>query len=167
MNTNYYTDIFDCVAAYFNCINSKNTDWKNKWEEKINSCLLEILPHGSGIDSDWSIEISPNFITLSNSYHCMNDSGYTHWIDFSIRLKPDYSFTMHGKFKSDLTLRDYLDEIFDCCFCDHRLRLNAAKTLRYLSPEELHQIAKDLTETPQLTYDSELSVKWSCLLLDY
>lgn len=39
--------------------------------------LLEILPHGSGIDCEWQITVHKNGnITCRNQWHYMNDGGY-------------------------------------------------------------------------------------------
>lgn len=50
--------------------------------------LCYVLPHGSGIDSDWRIELLKNGnIHCHNAYHCMNQDGYYDgWIDFYVKL---------------------------------------------------------------------------------
>lgn len=50
--------------------------------------LPDILPHGSGIDSDWVIEGHAHHITCRNEFHCMNSDGfYEGYQPFSIILK--------------------------------------------------------------------------------
>ncbi len=50
--------------------------------------LAEVLPHGSGIDSDWTIVIAPNGNVMTfGSYHAMNEHGYTGWRDFRFTIK--------------------------------------------------------------------------------
>lgn len=58
------------------------------YEDDITEALIYILPHGSGIDSDWNIEFLKNSnIVCHNSYHCMNNNGYYDgWIDFRVKL---------------------------------------------------------------------------------
>lgn len=49
------------------------------------SALLDALPHGSGIDADWSLEVSPDGMSVecACSYHHMNSDGYYDgWTDF-------------------------------------------------------------------------------------
>ena len=60
--------------------------------------LPEILPHGSGIDSDWVIEGHAHHITCRNSFHCMSEDGiYEGWQDFSIILKKGIAKTKNGQ----------------------------------------------------------------------
>lgn len=49
--------------------------------------LIDTLPHGSGINCEWSINAPKNgrYVYFSNSYHCMNEGGYyVGYQDFSI-----------------------------------------------------------------------------------
>lgn len=49
--------------------------------------LIDLLPHGSGIDCTWGIHKPKNgrYVYFTNSYHCMNDNGYyVGYQDFSI-----------------------------------------------------------------------------------
>lgn len=50
--------------------------------------LADALPHGSGIDSDWSIHVKyDGSLTIRSSYHKMNDSGmYCGWRDFKFTI---------------------------------------------------------------------------------
>jgi len=50
--------------------------------------LLELLPHGSGIDCDWSIiEHKNGNVTAKNSFHAMNETGmYDGYMDFTVRI---------------------------------------------------------------------------------
>ncbi len=40
------------------------------------SLMFEKIPHGSGIDYEWSITFTTNGIVLKNAIHCMNEYGY-------------------------------------------------------------------------------------------
>lgn len=50
--------------------------------------LIDLLPHGSGIDHSWSIDRLKNgHIVCRNSYHGMDENGYYDgWQDFSVKL---------------------------------------------------------------------------------
>jgi len=49
--------------------------------------LVESLPHGSGIDSDWVVEVGRDRVTFYNSYHGMDSNGYYDgWLDFRVCL---------------------------------------------------------------------------------
>ncbi len=73
---------------------------KGEWLEKFGKSLLNALPHGSGIDADWNITLSPcdnvpvvghngaiiahtsgHSVVCSNDYHAMDHGGaYAGWI---------------------------------------------------------------------------------------
>jgi len=63
--------------------------------------IAERLPHGSGIDGDWAIDILGNGnLIISSSYHAMDDDGfYDGWADFSVRVykaKMDETHELRG-----------------------------------------------------------------------
>ena len=75
MNQNFFTGYFD-----------------HKYDDFL-EFFVDNLPSGSGIDCEWSGNMPEfgNFVTFSNSYHCMNESGYDGYQDFFIRiLKTDF-----------------------------------------------------------------------------
>jgi hypothetical protein len=72
--------------------------------------LIDILPHGSGFDGDWTVdtdsETYPNAIILSNGYHAMDQNGfYSGWLNFTIYLGKPHEF--------DTTIGDESVECFD------------------------------------------------------
>lgn len=99
-------------------------EFNEEQQENIESQLLELLPHGSGIDCKWEFEWNNdcNTVKCSNSYHCMNENGfYDGYADFSVTLYPTkaltaFRFQFHGKtahYKNKrYQLRDYLIETF-------------------------------------------------------
>ncbi len=113
-----YLDLSGTHTAYRNCIKHHN-NFVSKHEETIEKILLEILPHGSGIDAKWDIEISETkpIIVCSNSYHRMNDAGYYDgWYDFSIVLDTSQPGSLsfdkvRGKLDHDT--KDYIGETID------------------------------------------------------
>jgi len=52
------------------------------------SCLRDLLPHGSGIDSEWVITEHKNGnFTCENSFHSMDENGYYDgYMPFTVRL---------------------------------------------------------------------------------
>ena len=87
---------------------------------------LNELPHGSGIDCDWHIEIKKDKIYLINSYHYMNEFGYyMGYIDFTAiySIKNDnmlyldkiiFHTNSTGRYWIEkIDLRDYLYQILD------------------------------------------------------
>lgn len=61
-----------------------------------NKNLVNVLPHGSGIDYDWTFDVeSGDTVVAKNGWHYMNPNGYyLGCIDFSIRLHTDGTFDM-------------------------------------------------------------------------
>lgn len=80
-----------------------------------------MLPHGSGIDSDWIVKEKGNKYICYNSFHCMNDVGfYDGWVDFSVTINKQTGDTK-VRFHADgagwyrvrkYNLRDYLEDLF-------------------------------------------------------
>lgn len=104
--------------------------------DNIEEYLLDVLPHGSGIDSDWHIIVKDNKVIANNSYHAMDEYGmYTDWIDFKVymnilkdnRLNHNFEVTKvtlgqkslwmyddDGHKYNDIPLiRDYLNDLFE------------------------------------------------------
>lgn len=80
MNTNYFTG-FDHILG--------NDELSERLEDFIDS-----LPHGSGINCEWSGHMPKNgrYVYLTNSFHVMNDAGfYVGYQDFTVRIdKEDF-----------------------------------------------------------------------------
>lgn len=57
-----------------------------KDEDDALDYLLDALPHGSGIDCTWDVEVLKNGnVVFRNSYHGMDEGGYYDgWQDFSV-----------------------------------------------------------------------------------
>ena len=83
--------------------------------------LSNIVPHGSGIDSNWFYEKKKcGTIHVSNSYHHMNDAGYyTGYIDFTvivpIKNPLDFKLQFNGGnraqyYSKRYMLREYLED---------------------------------------------------------
>jgi len=119
-------NILSTVQAYHNCLKSGNSLWQEKHETNIIDTLLEALPHGSGIDGKWDIEIEDKKIVCINFYHVMNSDGYyTHYIDFRLNIRTDYRdingrliFSITGNFGKCQDIKDYLYESIDYCLSE-------------------------------------------------
>jgi len=112
------------ITAIENCKRYGDTEWEPRHQEELKK-LLDFLPHGSGIDEDWTISIdrsNSERIVLSNSFHVMNEVGfYDGWIDFTVTIRPDFisGFKMNikGRF-SDYrwqgeSIKEYLYQVLD------------------------------------------------------
>ena len=113
------TNILVSLNAINNCLKSGNNKWYDKHMDNITSALLDVLPHGSGIDGDWSFDYTDKRIYVSNSYHRMDGYGYyCGWIDFTNIIDGLHrdiwgklDFTIKGRFGKYQDLKDYLYEI--------------------------------------------------------
>lgn len=81
--------------------------------------VLEMLPHGSGIDCKWEVEEFKPSLVCRNSYHVMNEHGfYDGYIDFSVRISRHepldfevYFRTSSGRrYAKKNGLKDYLED---------------------------------------------------------
>ena len=84
--------------------------------------IIECLPHGSGIDCEWTYKEKKDYIVFSNSFHVMNDNGYyIGYIDFSVILKEnDFKLVFHTnscgyRIINNYALRDYLEDTIYYC----------------------------------------------------
>jgi len=106
------------VQARLNCIDKDNNDWTLRHEDKLNE-LINYLPHGSGLDSDWNIDFNKshgNKLVFYMGYHAMDENGYYDgWIDFTLIVKPSliHGITLHirGNFGKYQDIKDYLYDI--------------------------------------------------------
>lgn len=59
--------------------------------------LADALPHGSGINGDWTIEIRPNgAVRVYGDYHCMNEDGfYSGWRNFWFEIRRARTDKLH------------------------------------------------------------------------
>lgn len=62
--------------------------------------LIEMLPHGSGIDCAWRVEPMRDGVECFNSFHMMNENGmYDGYADFSVKIfhhRKDVFHSLHG-----------------------------------------------------------------------
>lgn len=80
--------------------------------------IAKKLPHGSGIDADWTINEKNDKILACNSYHAMDSVGYyIGWQEFCLKIpkkKPkDFKLNFTGDrriLKRQPFLREYLED---------------------------------------------------------
>jgi len=116
-NNNVYREMVGRIMAIENCKKAGDTEWEETHNIALKA-LMEFLPHGSGIDAEWTIDdkSSDNKLILHNSYHVMDDSGfYTRWVDFTANITPSLQFgyrvNITGNFGRDQDLKDYLIDV--------------------------------------------------------
>lgn len=82
------------VSAYRaqeRCIANGNAEWQERWGETIRR-LLQLLPSGSGFDSDPEVTITKNgTLSIVVPFHCMNDVGYYDgWETYKVTARPTF-----------------------------------------------------------------------------
>jgi len=116
-----YQDLSTTAEALNNCRKTNNTEWIEKHIERLNRIVHNHMPHGSGLDSEVTIDNEKSGdrrLVLYGSYHCMDENGcYDNWVDFTITVKPSLGHGFHtkivGNFGKYGFVKDYLYEVFD------------------------------------------------------
>ena len=91
-------------------------------QDEAEATLKAHLPHGSGIDCDWTFEWFPTRVVCRNSWHAMNNNGfYEGYADFSLilyykRHVKDFKLEFNGYQAKRLNqkhfIREYLEDHF-------------------------------------------------------
>lgn len=120
MKKKVYQELAARVNAIQNCIKTGNTEWYDKHEEIVDRIIKQYMPHGSGIDGEYSIDYNDyEKLVIHSSFHRMDKNGmYIEWIDFRVVVLPSLMFginiNIHGAFGKHQDLKnEYLHEIFD------------------------------------------------------
>lgn len=93
------------------------TEWMDRHEDTIKK-MLDLLPHGSGIDGDWAFDFvksGDDKVIFYNSFHAMDENGmYDGWIDFTVTITPSIAYGFHikitGNFGKRQDIKEYLAE---------------------------------------------------------
>lgn len=104
------------IQARINCINSNNTEWKEKHEDVIME-FEKLLPSGSGLDSGCKFDLeksNANKIVISTSFHHLNEGGYYDgWTNHNITLTPTFGgFDIKISGRDRNMIKDYLCDTF-------------------------------------------------------
>lgn len=117
-NESIYRELANRVVARKNCIESNNKVWEPKhWDKTIE--LMGLLPHGSGLDSEWIIDwdkSGKDKLVLLQSFHAMDECGmYDGWIPLRITVRASLLFgielTITGPFGKRQDIKEYLYQI--------------------------------------------------------
>jgi hypothetical protein len=125
-----YQEIATAVEARRNCITSGNTEWFERWTERIEQ-LVSFLPSGSGWDNATKIDLDASHgdkLVLFGAFHHMDEAGgYDGWTDHTVTVTPSFTglnIRVSGRNRNDI--KEYLHEIFDGDLC-MRVRFDVAK----------------------------------------
>jgi hypothetical protein len=108
-------------------------------KQKIQSLADYLIDsvHGSGIDRDWKLSQSKNYLNLHNSFHCMDEQGfYCGWQDFTVKLPlnglvNDFKLIFNGTQYLGIKhgLKEYLYDIISQVIWDYMEACPEAVTL--------------------------------------
>lgn len=114
------TTIQALAASIVALENSEQTEWRDRWSERINELIAQ-LPSGSGIDCgteliDYNIKSGELVsIRLKANFHHMDDSGLCDgWTSHTITVKPCWwhgvRMSVSGRDRNQI--KDYLAELY-------------------------------------------------------
>ena len=114
-------------------------------EDEIEA-IRKILPHGSGINSDWEIDVKKDAVICKNSYDRMNEGGmYDGVFPFSVKYtKDDAKVTFHSltsagyRIANGEDLRGYLEDVLGPLQKDVLKICNLDKKIVNLSSDNVH-----------------------------
>jgi len=87
----WYEHFASTADALKTCEKKNNNEWAERHADNLDK-LLDLLPHGSGIDGEWRYGYFSDRLELYNLYHFMDDNGYYDgWGDFTVVVKPSFS----------------------------------------------------------------------------
>jgi hypothetical protein len=94
--------------------------------------LASALPHGGGVNCDWTVTVCKKSIQFHNSFHCMDANGfYDNYADFTVKLPIIDGFLNWREFRLQFNgliayrlnkkydLRSALDDCIYCALVDY------------------------------------------------
>ena len=110
-------ELSDAITARQNCTQSGNTEWFEKWSERIEQ-LVDMLPSGSGIDNGTKIDLEASHagkVVLYAPFHHMDENGfYDGWTEHIITVTPSFrgiNLRISGRDRNQI--KEYLYETYD------------------------------------------------------
>ena len=121
MKTTIIAELSSRQQAVLHCLKTCNREWEV--HSGVMRDLLDLLPHGSGIDGEWCFDSKglkhpDREIVLRCAYHSMNDVGmYDGWTHFKVTIRATFSgadVQVTGRFpKKYADSREYLEEVIE------------------------------------------------------
>ncbi len=105
------------LAIAINWLSTVNDAYRSMAEDKFNR-LVEMLPHGSGLDAGCKVlleESSGDKIVIQADFHHINEHGYYDgWTEHKVIIRPClmYGYTIRITGKDRNYIKDYLFNLF-------------------------------------------------------
>lgn len=117
-NQSIIQQIAQAVMARQNCTKFGNTEWFEKWTDRLRAIQRNYLPSGSGIDNGTKIDLDRSTgekIVLTAGFHHMDQHGYYDgWTDYTITVRPSFVFgidiSIRGRNRNDI--KTYLHDMY-------------------------------------------------------
>ena len=89
------------VVARQNCIESGNTEWKERHEDRILALVNNNLPSGSGVDNGTKIDLDQSTgekLVFQADFHHMDEGGvYDGWTEHTVTVKASLAYGLNIK----------------------------------------------------------------------
>lgn len=113
----WYEHVYSTWLAMKECERRNNEVWYKRHSKTIYK-LLDLLPHGSGLDGQYKLDVKNEKILLYMDYHAMDDNGYYDgWIHFTVTITPSLFYgckiRITGNFGKYQSIKEYLYDIYD------------------------------------------------------
>lgn len=116
-----YSELASAIQSRLGCLepsaNESQRSWAPRWTKRIRE-LSQLLPHGSGIDSENTVDLSLSHakkLVIHTQFHHMNETGfYDGWTGHTITVTPSFrgiNLRVSGRNRNDI--KDYLCETFE------------------------------------------------------
>ena len=118
METKLYQEFAQRIQAKKHCEQKENVEWQTKHTIALEK-LIDLLPHGSGLDYEWTIDYDKSNaekVVLTMAYHAMDEmGGYDKVIYFTLTITPSlihgFNLAITGNFGKYQDVKEYLYDI--------------------------------------------------------
>lgn len=133
------------LAAYQNCLKTKNNAWVDKHSEKLIQMINKYMPHGGGFDAGITIDLKrsrPDFLVFHFSFHYMNEDGYYDgWYDYTLTVKPSLvtTFELYLNGVNHNGIKEYFYDTFDAAL---RHEIDDTTTISILNEDQKRNLGR-------------------------
>lgn len=119
MNTPLYQAIATAVDARQRCDERGNSEWEQRWTDRLEWIGRNILPSGSGFDNGTTVDVDrsrPDRLVLNTSFHHMDEyGGYDGWTEHAVIVRPSliHGFELRVDGRDRNGIKDYIADVFN------------------------------------------------------
>lgn len=114
------------VGQHARCVESNNTEWRDRSAASIVSLVRDHMPRGSGFDNGTKLDMfasTSEKLVFTTAFHHMNSDGYYDgWTDHTVTVRPileapGYCIHIGGRNRNEI--KDYMHDCFDSALSAH------------------------------------------------